>query len=423
MIILIISVFIALAVSLSCSVLEAVLLSLSNSDLAYMTQNRPVSANIWKKFRSNIQKPLAVILIVNTFAHTAGATISGAQFNELFGDRWFWLFSLLFSLVMIQWTEILPKSIAVRHNRGIAGIVAIPFNLAVMLFKPIVAAIEWLNRPFESKKKDNRDSSVSDISVLARSAFLENLISKEQESLIAHSVYMSGLKAQDVMIDRNDINLLSTAMSLQEGLIAAHLHRHTRFPLTEDGNLDQIVGYVNFKDIVGALQINPSDPSLRGIMRPVLFVKGDTRLPELLAKLTRGYQHIAVVQNDTGATIGLVTLEDIIESLVGKLQDEYDTPPDFIVQLSERKFRVGGSATFQQLKTRAFNDLTRTDDLTIDRWLKETLKGNVPPENYTVKLDSFTIKVRRVVRGNIYDVTIEQQSAPVVAGLSNTVSS
>jgi putative hemolysin len=415
MTLLIISVFIALAVSLSCSVLEAVLLSLSNPDLAYMTQNRPTSAKIWKRFRSNIQKPLAVILIINTFAHTAGATVSGAQFNKLFGDRWFWLFSLLFSLVMIQWTEILPKSIAVRHNRGIAGIVAIPFNVVVLFFKPIVSAIEWLNRPFEGRKKESRDSAVSDISVLARSALLENLISKEQESLIAHSIHMSTLCARDVMIDRQDINSLSTAMGLQDALIAAHLQRHTRFPLAENGNLDRIVGYVNFKDIVGALQINPSDPSLRGIMRPVFFVKDTTRLPELLAKMTRGYQHFAVVQNDASVTMGLVTLEDVIECLVGKLQDEYDTPPDFIVRLSENRFRVGGSATFRQLKSRAFTDLPRDDDTSLDKWFKEDAKGALPVENTAKNVGAVTVKVRRVVRGNIYDVVMEHAATPPTA--------
>jgi CBS domain containing-hemolysin-like protein len=136
------------------------------------------------------------------------------------------------------------------------------------------------------------------------------------------------------------------------------------------------------------------------------------KLPELLAKLTRGYQHIAIVQNDNGATIGLVTLEDIIESLVGKLQDEYDTPPDFIVQLSENRFRVGGSATFRQLKNRAFNDLNRTDEISIDMWIKEDLRGKTPAENIVKTIGAFTVKVRRIVRGNIYDVIIERTTVP-----------
>jgi CBS domain containing-hemolysin-like protein len=145
-------------------------------------------------------------------------------------------------------------------------------------------------------------------------------------------------------------------------------------------------------------------------MRPVVFVKETTRVPELLAKLTRGYQHIAIVQDDSGATRGLVTLEDIIETLVGELQDEYDTPPDFVVQLAERRFRVGGSATFRQIKSRAFPDFSRDDDVTVDTWIKGELKGKQPAENQSYAAGNYAVKIRRVVRGNIYDVVIEPAS-------------
>jgi putative hemolysin len=401
---------IALTLSLSflCSMLEACLLSLSSLDIARMAEKWPLPAKIWKNYKNNIQKPLAVILIINTFAHTVGASVSGAQFNKLFGNHWLALFSVVFSLVMIQWAEILPKTLAVKYNKTVGGIIGIPFNLIVYLFHPVNLAIEWLNKPFEGNKKAVHDTATSDIRVLAKTAFLDNLISKEQEKLIARSVFMSTLTAWDVMIDRGDINILSTSMSLQEGLISAHLQRHTRFPLAENGDIDKIVGYVNFKDIVGALQVSPGDPSLRGIMRPVLFVKDTMKLPELLAKLTRGYQHIAIVQSNAGTTIGLVTLEDIIENLVGKLQDEYDTPPDFIVQLSENRFRVGGSATFRQLKSRAFHEMNREDDMSIDAWMKDGLQGQSPSENFVKKTDDLTFKIRRIVRGNIYDVTVER---------------
>lgn len=411
MTLLIISITVAICVSFMCSLLEACLLSLSNSDIARLNERHTVSAKIWKIFKSNIQKPLAVILIINTLAIAIGASVSGAQFNKLFGDRWITIYSLTFSVVMIQWAEILPKTLGVRYNKLIAGIIAVPLNLVVQLFRPFVALIELINRPFIGKKKAKADSAVSNIGMLARSAFIENLISKEQESIISRSIYLSKLMAADVMIDKSNINILSTEMNLQEGLIAAHLHRHTRFPLADHGDINRIIGYVNFKDIVGALQINPSDPSLRGVMRPVVFVKSATGIPELLTKLTRGYQHIAIVQDEKGATIGLVTLEDIIETLVGDIQDEYDTPPEFIIQLAENRFRVGGSARFEQIKARAFPELVRNDTMTLDAWFKAEMKGKLPAENFQRKLEMLTVKVRRIVRGNIYDVIIERTPA------------
>jgi putative hemolysin len=408
----IIAIVIALTISCFCSMLEACLLSLSNSDLARIAEKHPGSARIWKSFKSNIQKPLAVILIINTFAHTIGASVSGAQFNKLFGNKWIAAYSIIFSLIMIQWTEILPKSLSVRYNKVVAKFTAVPFNITVLLFRPVVIAIEWLNRPFEGRNKEVIESSVSDIRVLARSAFLEHLISKEQERLISRSVLMSTLTARDVMIDRSDINFLSCEMTLQEGLLASHIHRHTRFPLTEKNDLDHIVGYVNFKDIVGALHVNPGDPTLRGVTRPVVFVSETTRLPDLLTKLTRGYQHIAIVQDESKRTMGLVTLENIVETLLGDLQDEYDTPPDFIVQLAEHRFRVGGNTTFCQVKARALSSFPSNDDITIDAWIKKEIQGNDPVEGITRRLGDITIKVRRVVRGNVHDVIIEQAAAP-----------
>jgi CBS domain containing-hemolysin-like protein len=270
---------------------------------------------------------------------------------------------------------------------------------------------EFFNRPFEGKKKRETESAVSDIRVLARTAAIDNLISKEQERLISRSVLMTVLTARDVMINRNDINFLSCEMTLQEGLLASHIHRHTRFPLVEKNDIDHIIGYVNFKDIVGALHVNPGDPTLRGISRPVVFVTETTMLTDLLTKLTRGYQHIAIVQDKNRRTLGLVTLEDIIETLLGELQDEYDTPPDFIVQLAERRFRVGGNTTFRQVKARALPGVPLADDITIDAWIKQETNRNEPIEGFTRRLGDITIRVRRVVRGNVHDVIIEQAAA------------
>ena len=332
--------------------------------------------------------------------------------TNIFGSRWVALFSFCFSLVFIQWCEILPKTLGVRYNRIIAKFSARPFDIIVLSFKPLLKMIEFLNRPFEGNKKLETESAVSDIRVLARTAVIDNLISKEQERLISRSVHMSALTARDVMIVRDDINFLSCEMTLQEGLLASHIHRHTRFPLVEKNDIDYIVGYVNFKDIVGALRVNPVDPTLRGVSRPVVFVNERTGLPDLLAKLTRGYQHIAIVQDGNGRTQGLVTLEDIIETLVGELQDEYDTPPDFIVQLAEHRFRVGGNSTFRQVKARALPGLPLDNDITIDTWIKQETHGNEPIEGLSCRLNNITIKVRRVVRGNVHDVIIEQAAPP-----------
>jgi putative hemolysin len=408
MFLLIISMLIALSISFVCSIMEACLLSLSNADIARIAEKRPRAAQIWKNFKSNIHKPIALILIVNTFAHTIGASVAGAQFNALYGPKWIGLFSILLSFAMIQWTEILPKTIGVRHNKKLASITAFPMKALLTVLKPVISLTEFLNRPFE-KSSTTKENAGADITVLAHSAALENQISKQQERLITSSIQLSTRKAKDIMVPRESINTLDISMSLSDALIASHVHHHTRFPLVINNNIDQIAGYVNFKDIVGALHLNPINPTMDGIKRTVVFVNDDTKLQEVLLKLTRGYQHMAIVRNKKGATVGLITLEDLTEMLVGEIVDEYDHPPEMFVQLSETRFRAGGSLTLRQLKERAFSGMPDLN-ITLDKWIKGNLKGAQPVEGQQFQFDDFVLTVRRVTKGNVYDCIIDKKT-------------
>lgn len=407
MLLLIISILFAFSVSFVCSIMEACLLSLSTADIARIEEKRPRAAQVWKKFKSNISKPIAAILIINTFANTIGASIAGARFNALFGPKWLAVFSILLSFVMIQWAEILPKTIGVRQNRNLASIAAFPIKALLTILKPAISFTEFLNRPFE-KNSSTKENAGADITVLAHSAALENQISKQQERLITRSIQLTTLRAKDIMVPRESINILDISMSLSDALIASHIHHHTRFPLVINNNIDQIAGYVNFKDIVGALHLNPINPTMDGIKRDVVFVNDDTMLQEVLLKLTRGYQHMAIVKNSKGATVGLITLEDLTEMLVGEIVDEYDCPPEMFVQLSETRFRAGGALTFANLKKRAFTTMPDWN-VTIDQWIKKNLNGAQPIEGQQFQLEDFVLTIRRVTRGNVYDCIIDKK--------------
>ena len=156
-------------------------------------------------------------------------------------------------------------------------------------------------------------------------------------------------------------------------------------------------------------RINPADPTLNGIKRPLDTVIDSTPLSELLVRFTRGYHHVAIVKNSHDKTIGMVTLEDLIESLVGDLEDEYDKPPELLVQLAENRFRAGGGVTFEQLKSRVCNELPDWD-LTIDEWIWGLCAGNIP-DNYIAIFQNISFKVKRIIRGHIYDVIVDRPAA------------
>ncbi len=408
MIVLLIAVLFSLSVSFFCSLMEACLLSLSNSNIAEISQKSPKAAERWKRFKSAIQKPIAVILIINTLAHTMGAAISGAQFDKLFGTGWVWVFSLGYSLVMIQYTEILPKTLGVRFNLAIAGVAAAPLFYFIKIFRPFISFIELANRPFEAKK-DEKESISHEITLLAGSAVTEKELTQEQASLISKSVQMSQLKVRDIMVGKDEMECLDVSMSLGDAFLASHIHRHTRYPLTGGADHDEMIGYVNFKDIVTALHVAPEDPSLRGISRPVIFVSETMPLDALMKRMMREYQHIALVRDERGGIAGLVTMEDVLESLVGEIEDEYDRPPEMTVKLTENSWRIGGGVRIRTLKEKIFPELPLSE-ATIDQVVKEAMRERSPGDRIQFVYFGISIRVRRMLRGYVYDVIAERVS-------------
>lgn len=397
-----------LFISFMCSLLEACLLSLSVTDVAALMERKPLAGRTWKYFKEHLERPIAVILILNTLAHTIGATLSGSQFNDLFGPKWVVAFSLVFSFVMIQWTEIMPKTLGVRFNRQIAAIMAVPMNLAIQFMRPIVAVAEFLNRPFERKKTDSAQTdTLNEINLLTRFALYNKMITTEQKDIVARSMTLSTASVKDIMVERKDIKSLSTSMSMVDALIAAHIHHHTRYPLVKADNLDEVVGYVNVKDIVSALQLNPKDPSLSGIARPIITVRPDVNVTSLLRDLTRGYQHMAIVKNEQNVTVGVVTLEDVTEAIIGDLQDEYDVMPSFAYSLAESRYLVGGGTDLKTLREKTGADVPETP-MSLNDWLFQTMP-QPPKVEAKLSYKGYTFIVRKMRRSKVYEVIVEKQ--------------
>lgn len=403
-------ILIALGTSFLCSVLEACLLSLSLADIARISEKRPLIARTWKNFKENIYRPITVILIINTLAHTIGASLAGARFQHLFGPKWIALFAVIFSFAMIQWTEILPKTLGIRYNKAVAVAAVFPLRFLIYIFTPIVNAVQFLNKPFGSRRdKKDEMSATEDIAVLARFAAVNSIISSDQEKILSETIRLSKRKVKDVMVKRGEIKYLSTNMSLTDGLIEAHIHHHTRLPLINGDNKDDVVGYVNFKDIVSVLQTNPKDPLLKGIARPMLEIRDTELLSVLLNRLTKGYQHIAIVKDAQGHVVGLVTLEDVIESIVGKMQDEYDLLPTYFYQIAVNRYLAGGGVSVRALREKTGIDLPDIAK-SLDEWLME-LFGRMPKVEETISYKGNTFITRKVRRSNIYEVIIETSGA------------
>jgi CBS domain containing-hemolysin-like protein len=399
------SILLALVVSALCSLMEAALLSLTPGQVAEMGERYPRRGAIWRGFKSGIERPIAVILLLNTAAHTIGASVAGAEFDALYGDRYIWAFSLAFTFVMLQYTEILPKSLGVRFNRELALLIAVPLEILIRLLTPFIRVIHWLNRPFEGRRRDGAESpaTLDEIRSLAALARISNLIGAHQERIIEGAARLSRTPVRDAMIPVDQVAFLSTGQSLNEALIAAHLDAHTRFPVCEGGDRDRVAGYLNFKELVFNLRTNPGMPTVAGIVRPVHFVAPDTSCSDLLRTFVDEHIHVAVVRDAAGRTLGLVTWEDLIEELVGKREDEFDRLPHHVHALAGGVWMAGGGVPMAELEAALRAPLGGGTE-TLAAWLGARL-GGAPRPNQACRHAGHEFTVRRVRRGKVFEAS------------------
>jgi len=403
----IISVIVALAFSFLCSLLEATVLSLTPAQVADIASKQPKTGAIWQGFKTNIERPISVILALDTAAHTIGASVAASQFDDIFGNKWIWVFSLVFTFLMLQFTDILPKTIGVRFNKDLANFIARPLDVSVKIFTPMLRLIHWINRPFEAKRDFTTPVATADeISALARLARLSNQIDLHQERIIKGASHLAALKAQEVMIPVEQVAFLSTSQTLPEAVIAAHIDCHTRFPVCEGDDRNRVAGYINFKEMIYFMRTNPNDSSLKGIIRPVHFVLPDDSAADLTRVFVEQHVHIAIVRDSGGKTLGMVTLEDLVEELVGELQDEFDRLPRMFHPLSGGIWMVGGGMPMTELSRQLQLPLPASQE-TLSAWLSSRL-GSIPKPGDVYREGIAEFVVRRVRRGKAFEVAVNR---------------
>ncbi len=323
MTVLILSSLTAIVVSFLCSMMEAVLLSTNKVKLETDKQKGLPYALTMDKLRKNINRPIAAILILNTIAHTAGATIAGGAFSEVYGDRWIWLFSILFTFVILFGTELLPKFYGVAHAGNLATVIAKPLYWLTVILRPLVVVTELFARLLVSKKTANPEFSLEDIQSIVKVAESENLISKAQQDIMVKTSHLKRRKIDEIMLPIQDVIFFNQDIPAEKYFDLAEKHLHTRYPVSTSNSPQDIIGYFNFKEIALARD-NLLTQNLRKFIRPIHFANRNTSISRLLQELNSKRYHLAIVKDEDGKNIGMITLEDIVEEIVGEIEDEFD---------------------------------------------------------------------------------------------------
>ncbi len=321
-------VLLALVFSFLCSVAEAVLLSITPSYIEGLREHKPKLSALLKRLRQdNVDQSLAAILTLNTIAHTAGAIGSGAKATIIFGSAWFGFFSAIMTLMILFLSEIIPKTLGAIFWRKLAGATAVYVRSLIFLLYPLIRICEWLTRLIARHKAVNvfsRDEFIA----MARMGEQAGSLDREESRIIRNLFRLALLKVGDIMTPRTVISALRQDITVMEAMAAVSQTPFSRLPVYGE-NLDDITGFVLKSDLFLCKARDDDGTKLSALKRDILTVAEKMSLSGLLELLLDKRQHIAIVTDEFGGTEGLVTLEDVVETLLGmEIMDEMDKVED-----------------------------------------------------------------------------------------------
>ncbi len=352
MLIFVTAVTVALVVSFLCSIFEAVLLSISHVQIESLVRQGRRSGILLAGFKRNIDTPIAAILIVNTAAHTVGSAVAGATFADVFDERNLWLFTLIFTTAVLLFTEIIPKTIGVSHAAWLATPVAWGIRGLTIVLWPLVVLTGHISR-FLRGGKIAPATSVEEIRLMAALGRSEGVFGVRTADMIVGATRLRQLTAADVMLPRREVSMLSASHSRAEALEILKSTGHSRFPFSSTPDIDQVTGVVLAKELLFWMKEHAEGPvDWPALTRELLIVPESQRLNELLKTFQESRRHMAMVVDEYGGVKGIVTLEDVLEEIVGDIRDESDRPADEIWPQADGSLHVRGSIDLRQLCAR-----------------------------------------------------------------------
>lgn len=335
---LIVYVLLALIFSFMCSVAEAALLSITPSFIAGLREENPRMARRLKRLKQdNIDQSLAAILTLNTIAHTVGAIGSGAKATAVFGSAWFGVFSAVMTLLILFLSEIVPKTLGAVYWPQLAGVTAHFVRGLILVLYPLIWVSEGLTKLI-ARGKSVHAFSREEFIAMAGLGEQHGHIKESESRIIRNLLRFESLKARDIMTPRTVMQAHSQDMTVAEALADDPDPTFSRLPIF-DLHLDSVSGFVLKDDLLLAQAQGDTDKRLSQFKRNIATVAESMPLSDLLDKLLERKEHIALVIDEYGGTAGLVTLEDVVETLLGmEIVDEADEAVD-MQQLARQQWQ------------------------------------------------------------------------------------
>ncbi|MCF8236031.1 MAG: hemolysin family protein [Bacteroidales bacterium] len=333
--ILILYLTIAILVSFLCSILEAVLLSVTPTYVTVKLQEGKSWAKRLEQYKENIDRPLAAILTLNTFAHTIGAAGVGAQAQIIWGDESLTATSAILTILILVLSEIIPKTIGANYWKNLTGFMVNTLRVMLFILYPFVVVSQMITR-FLSKNKIRGVLSRTEFMAMAEAGAREGVIRKHESRIIQNIARFDKIQTKDIMTPRTVVFGAHENTQIQEFYKDHPEIRFSRIPLYGK-SMDNITGFVLKDELLAEMINNHGKRPLKTLRRDIPVVYEGLPIPSLYNLLIGENEHIALVVDEYGGTAGVVTIEDVIETLLGmEIVDEMDNIEDLQKTARER---------------------------------------------------------------------------------------
>jgi putative hemolysin len=383
---------------------ETALMSMDRLRVKYLVQKKRRGA---EKLENILEKPdrlLSAILVGNNLANIATSVFATTFLVQIYGDRGELYTILILTPLLLILAEISPKTYAAQHPEKVSFLVLRPIQAVMWFFTPVVWLVTGGTRlltRFMRQEEERPIISEDEIRTIISVGEQTGVVAKEQRRML-HGVFeLTETRVREVMIPRTEVVGIEVSATFGEVLEQVRSSRHSRFPVFA-GSLDDIVGVIHSKDILDYVG-QPQEFSLQAIARPPYFVPESKRIGTLLQSFRKKHIHLAMVVDEYGGVEGIVTLEDIVEEIVGEIQDEYDVEEVLVREIAPGRYLVDGSASLRTINRRFSLQLSEEHANTLAGFLLRTM-GSIPAEGDTCQSDGTTFIVRKVVDRRVEEI-------------------
>jgi magnesium and cobalt exporter, CNNM family len=359
-----------------------------------------------------IERPhdlLVTLLVGITLINIGSAALAATVAEDLFGPRWGRLAAVvLMIMVLTTFGEVLPMTLAVKYPERVLALLGRSISWLARLLAPVRVMLAGLSaltvRLISRGREAQPELTVEELRTLVDVGASEGVVEREEREMIHKVFELEDTPVRAIMVPRTDIFCLDVETPAGEILPAVRENLHSRVPVFE-GTIDVIVGILYTKDLLPYLDGLPADFDLRAHLHPPYFVPETKRADTLLQEFQAKKLQLAIVVDEYGGTAGLVTLEDLLEELVGEIVDEFDEPERLIQRLDATTYRVAGKLPIEQLNAATGLSISNQAYDTVGGWVLD-LFGRVPRKAERVHTPDLTVTVEKVERTRVVEVLV-----------------